>query len=447
MKRITKEDKATADSVVVKMLDEALSGDKSPQEVYNEIQTTASNKKVARIDDELCGDADEQPNIEVAPTYSSGETKSTEDMELERQAREEHARSVVNTNKTYFSNEQESKPISSSDCNKYFSDENISSIEKALNAFAERVAKRTKMEQEAFKKAAASEKRTWASDEITYAKNKYTDADGNVKEYKLAVKKMDIDEMIGRSVKSPEEAIERLKQYITYCIRNQYGGFNRIKTIVVSGETLIMNGVAFIPCVDAKYVRDKNIFPLDSIDLIENGTIASFFDWTTIKKMSNLYSITIDSMEFYRAEIGSSLGLGNRIGVSSLFKINDSLDVLTIGSDTVTRDSLTKDESVPMKKNLAKHKRFFNFSDGYKLNIYNGTNGLQNYMFTNLKNYAYDKGNKGTMKYAGGVVVRTGLALAAGALNLGTHVVGAIWQFGKQLFTDATTDVTEEDMQ
>lgn len=440
MRCITNEDKALVDLKVDALLDNLLNSDMSSQEVYNEMQTNVSNSEVARSDDELVTNSTEQPIISVSPTYADGTQKSQEDMQFERQARIEHERSVHNTNRVYFGNEQESRVIPPSEYNQYFSNNGVDSID--VNEFNNRQSRLSGVEKSALRREAASNKQSYASDDVTYAKGRYMDSDGKAKDYKIVAQKIDVNEMIGKSVKSPEEAIERLKQYITYCINKQYGGFQHIKTIVVSGETLIINNIAFIPCVDAKYIKDKKIFPLDSIDLIENGTIASFFNWNTLKKMTSLYSVSFDSMEFYRCEVGSSLGLGNRIGVSSLFKINGSLDVLTIGKDTITRNSLNKEDSVPMKRNLATSKRFFNFSDGYKINIYAGTNGLQNYMFSNLKNYAYNRGNKGTIRYVGGVTIRAGLAAVSGVVNFGTHLVGAVIN----TFKDAMTDVSQDDL-
>ena len=48
-------------------------------------------------------------------------------------------------------------------------------------------------------------------------------------------------------------------------------------------------------------------------------------------------------------------------------------------------DELNTEKSVEIKKEVAKRKRFTNLMDGYKINICNGTQGLQNYTFNNLK--------------------------------------------------------------
>lgn len=426
MRCISSEDKAVADAKVDALLDGLLSSNASPQEVYSELQTTVTNKRIARSDDEFGSNQETIPDINVSPTFPDGSKKSQEEMSYERQAKFEHEQNVQNTNRFYFSNMKESEAVPPQDLCKYFSNDRRN---------------KTEYEVKALKQAALSQRQASASDKVAYTRNKYVSSDGTVKEYRLVTKDMDIKEMLKRKVSSPVEALERLEKYITYCIGREFG-FQNIKTIVVQGEVLILNGITFIPCIDTEYKNDKSIFPLDSIELIENGTIASFFNWTTLKKMTNLYSVCIDSMEFYRCEVGSSLGLGNRIGVSSLFKINKSLYSLTIGDNTVTRDSLDKEVSVPMKKNLATSKRFFNFSDGYKLNIYNGTNAIQSYMLSNLKSYAYNRGNKSTMQYVGGVAVRAGLAGVTGVLNLGVHLVGAV----AKSFVDVLTGNNQDDI-
>ena len=120
----------------------------------------------------------------------------------------------------------------------------------------------------------------------------------------------------------------------------------------------------------------------------------------------------------------------------------DSLEVLTLGSETVTREKLLTKESVPIKEKVNVSKRFWNFNDGYKLNICKGTNGLQDFTLNNLKNYATNRGNKGLFRYCLGTMARATLFAGAGVANLASHLAWGI----KNLLSTAMTPVSDEDL-
>lgn len=273
---------------------------------------------------------------------------------------------------------------------------------------------------------------------VRYSKDTCS-SQGETINYKVAMKRVEWGSAIKQNSKSPEESIEHLVSYLTNFIRDSYGGWGRITEIIVRDQHLIINRTCMRPVIDPKAIN-TDVFPLDAIDYLQEGAIAAFFDWSMLKHMKNLMCLDVDDMGFYEVNIGGRLKCGRRIGVSTLFNLCPSLDVLILAGDAVTRDSLNTEEATVVKKKLATHKRFNLFSDGFKLNIMQNTNSFAGWTFGNMKNYACNRGNKNIFIYCGGVVARAGMAGAAGVLNLGAHLVGGIFGTIKQAMTPVNPD-------
>lgn len=252
------------------------------------------------------------------------------------------------------------------------------------------------------------------------------ESQGKTFNYKIAQQAVDWGSFIEKTCNgSAEDAIEFLTAEVTRLVKRTYGGWNRITEIIVRDQHLIINRSSVQPILDPKTVNVSN-FPLDVVDYIRDGAVASFFDWRALKYMSNLRILDVDDMGFYEINIGGRLKCGRRIGVSTIFNYVKSLEVLILAGDEVTRDGLTSDEGVKVKKKLATHKRFTLFSDGFKLNVCQHTNDLSSWTMNNLKNYANNKGDKGLFRYCGGIIARGAVAGVSGILNIGTHLVGGI---------------------
>lgn len=235
--------------------------------------------------------------------------------------------------------------------------------------------------------------------------------------------------------------LENLSDAITFeVVKN----FPKVHSIAVSSGYLIINGCCFIP-----NIRDENAkFPLDTIEYVKSGCIAPLVNWRKLLKHSKrtCISLSMDSSEFYLTYVGDSLGLGRRIGVSSAFRILDNLDSFYLEGECITREKLESPESASVKKKLAIKKRNFKIMDGYKLDICKGTQGLQDFTFNNLKEYATNRGNKGFIRYTFGTMARFGFAAVGGVLNAGTHLIRGVWRGGKELVKSALTPVEDEDI-
>ena len=234
--------------------------------------------------------------------------------------------------------------------------------------------------------------------------------------------------------------LSNIKSLITMDLKNQLGGWNRVKTIYVYDSQLIINGICFMPVVKGV---DISSFPLDTADYIKNGAIAPFLDWKYLTRMNNLVELGFDDATFMITNVADDLGLGRRMGVTSLFKICDNLMVLNYGDTQVTRDDLKSPEkSKKAVEKLAVSRRKIDLLDGFHLNVYKGTDGFQDFTFNCLKNYATNRGNRGWLRFAGGTAFRAVGAAFGLALNLGVHLIGGV----KNLLSDATKPITDEDL-
>lgn len=290
--------------------------------------------------------------------------------------------------------------------------------------------------QEALKKAAFSESTAWAEEDMPEQPGEVK-LNGSTFRYRLGRRLVSWGEKLLNNPKAVEQNLDIVRQMVSEGICSYYGGWLKISDLVITGGQLIINGEMYVPVVEEGY---SSRLPLDVSDHLKGGCIAPLFDYGYLKKMSNLTIFVCDDCDFYEIHVGADLGLGRGIGVSSLFRICKHLTTLTLGRDTVTREGLYSRESVPMKKKLNIKKRFINNLDGYKLNVYAGTDRLQSYMFSNLCNYAVSRGNKGLIRFCCGTVVRAGMFAASGVLNAGVHVLGSAYKTAMQVFGEAGRD-------
>lgn len=289
---------------------------------------------------------------------------------------------------------------------------------------------------ESLKKAVSSQSTAWAEQEIP-GEAGVANINGRSFRYRLGKKLVGWGKNLLNDPEAVRQNLDIVRQMVSEGIENYYGGWSKISDLVITGGQLIINGEMYVPVIEEGY---SPRLPLDVSDHLKGGCIAPLFDYGYLKKMSNLTRFVCDDRDFYEIHVGADLGLGRGIGVSSLFRICRHLTTLTLGRDTVTRAGLYSRESVPIKKKLNITKRFINHMDGYKLNVFAGTNGLQSYMFSNLCNYAVNRGNKGLIRFCCGTMVRAGLAVTSGVLNLGVHVVGSACKTAAGVICEAVRD-------
>lgn len=234
----------------------------------------------------------------------------------------------------------------------------------------------------------------------------------------------------------------KLKKHITSDTLHQFGDWSRIRTIYIFNEQLIINGICYVPKLPSKDV-ERN-FPLDTVDYIKNGTIASLFDWSRLRKMTNLTEFHIDSCSFYVTYICDDLGWHK--DATALFKICSGLKILSVEGQLLGEGSETTESVAKHKKKVSLSQYFRMLPNGYKIDVCKGTQSFQGFAFNNLKTYATNRGDKNFFQYAIGTTARFGFAGVAGALNLGTHLVGGTFKAIKSALKDAVTPVDKADL-
>lgn len=438
---ITEEDKQRLVNNVVSLVQTKLATANSPQELVNAVEEDTYERSLIGDDDDYCDDDEEEDENLVkqeqeacSQYHTDGTKKSEQELSEEAMAGVELKRNkakIINFPGTT------GKPVTSEIIDNAFKEQKLfDDISKASLLEAER------QESQAFKELKSqAAKMKWTDIPTDYKSGCYTDKDGKSIQTKEVREPVDWGEVLSKTADSTDASIERLKSFITYNIRKKFGGWSRITSIVVRSEQLIINNTTYIPVIEKKYINSE-IFPVDTLDYIQNGCIAPFFNWEYLKNMANLQSLDIDDVNFYTSTVGADLKIGRRIGVATVFNVCKNLDVLTLGNETVTREQLLTKQSVPIKEKVNISKRFWNFTDGYKLDICKGTNGLQDFTLNNLKNYATSRGNKGLFRYCLGTMARATLFAGAGVANLASHLAWGV----KNLFSAATTPVTEEDL-
>ena len=235
--------------------------------------------------------------------------------------------------------------------------------------------------------------------------------------------------------------------------------YNRALAIITSNLVQNYPRVSNITISDGYIVIDNTVIrfninafalPAQIQSYIEDDRYGYFVDWGYLAKAykNSLATVNIDSMEYYVSNVGDTLGIGRRIGLSSLFNRFPNLLTVTIGNETIKADDLTKspEKAQAMQSKLGKQKRSMNIIGGYKLNVCAGTNWLQDWSTGNLKTYMTSRGDKGILRFTGGVIARGGIALIGTTVNAAAHVTKGVFTAIKETFKAATTPVTEADM-
>lgn len=274
---------------------------------------------------------------------------------------------------------------------------------------------------------------------VFYQKDSFS-LNGKSYNFKRMIMKPDwADEISAKFGENRFKNLNTLKEYITNSAISYFGSASRISSIAVFDYQLIINNVCYCPIIKPE---DANKLPFDVMDYIRNGSIAMLFDWDILRYMSSLRELAFDDMTFVTTTVADDIGVGRNFGTTSLFKICKSLDVLTIGSETVKRADLYDIKSKGMRDEVKKAKRFNGLFDGFHLNVYSGTSGFQNFTVNNLKNYATNRGDKGLFRYLFGTTFRAGLAATGVVMNAGAHLVGGI----TKLFKDAVKPLSDDEL-
>lgn len=245
-----------------------------------------------------------------------------------------------------------------------------------------------------------------------------------------------------------------LRRLITHYVIKQFGSTKKINSIYVKDLHLYVN--------DTLVLYQGNLFspnsikrvPKDVLPYFKNGMLAPFFDWGIFYKgihcggrPLNLRELYFDDAKYlsnyFAADISDLRECKKKEVVQSpysfmnpdmYFTLFKNLLSVTIQEETFNRkewDEIKNDEEnqkvQDLKGKMKREKRRLNLLDGYKLDVYAGTNGFQSFGISSFTNYVKNRGNKGFLRFALGSSMRFVFAGAGIITNLATHLIGGIY--------------------
>lgn len=422
--------------------------EQSFEDIRNEYETlyTRMATSVGEESDRLC---EQLLNMEAQYPELFNNNVVEDKKVTQKQVKVAHDVAKNEADRLYYETSQEKQPTTQKQINECFGIPN--NIEQLIIEQGMQAINNPPPEMQKAKERAANdpkkEIRYRASEKLYYSENT-TESNGEPLKYKVVGQATDWGRLISEEGGTPEYNLAKLRAFVTQSVRDYFGGFNRMKSIVVRGEMLIINGIAFSPRLDKQYLSDSKTFPLDTLDYIQGGRIAPLFHWKYLRSMKNLTLLDIDDTNFYLSDIASDIGVGRRAGLITIFKYVPSLEIFILGGEKVCLDDLENntESAKVVKKKISVFKHFKNFEDGYKFSLYNGTNSLQSYTVNNFKNYANNRGDKGWLRFTGGVLVRGTLAAVGLGVNGIAHLAGGVFNTLKDVWSSGTTPVDMNDV-
>lgn len=245
-----------------------------------------------------------------------------------------------------------------------------------------------------------------------------------------------------------------LRRLITHYVIKQFGSTKKINSIYVKDLHLYVN--------DTLVLYQGNLFspnsikrvPKDVLPYFKNGMLAPFFDWGIFYKgihcggrPLNLRELYFDDAKYlsnyFAADISDLRECKKKDVVQSPYSFMNPDMYFTLFKNllkvTIQEESFDRQEWEEIKNDnenqrvkdlkgrMKREKRRLNLLDGYKLDVYAGTNGFQSFGISSFTNYVKNRGNKGFLRFALGSSMRFVFAGAGIITNLATHLIGGIY--------------------
>lgn len=241
---------------------------------------------------------------------------------------------------------------------------------------------------------------------------------------------------------------DQVRTKLTEEIVNYFGGFNRIQKVYVNSLQLVINDVIYTPVLSDTILAR---LPFDSADYVKNGYLSPLFDWGYLTKMKNLSVLSVDDFDFAMQTIGADLGYGRDFKPLSLFNVCKNLSYLELGGEVITYPFNTEDEQTAeaihnVEEEAHRYGRFDAMYTQCYEKVGSTLGGVRGWTVNNLKTFANNRGNKGFFKYSFGLIGRTAMAGAAGAVEVGVKSAGYLLRGIGRTLKDAMTPVNVEDM-
>ena len=245
-----------------------------------------------------------------------------------------------------------------------------------------------------------------------------------------------------------------LRRLITHYVIKQFGSTKKINSIYVKDLHLYVNDTLLLYQGNLFSPNSIKRVPRDVLSYFKNGMLAPFFDWGIFYKgihcggrPLNLRELYFDDAKYlsnyFAADISDLRECKKKDVVQSpysfmnpdmYFTLFKNLLKVTIQEESFDRqewDEIKNDNEnqrvKDLKGRMKREKRRLNLLDGYKLDVYAGTNGFQSFGISSFTNYVKNRGNKGFLRFALGSSMRFVFAGAGIITNLATHLIGGIY--------------------
>lgn len=245
-----------------------------------------------------------------------------------------------------------------------------------------------------------------------------------------------------------------IRRLVTHYAIKQFGGTKRITSIYVKDLNLYINDTLLMYKGELFSESSKKKVPRDIEPYLRNGMLAPFFDWGIFYngincggRPTSLRYLSFDSTKYladYLAPDLASLNTCKRQDIvqspygfmnpTLYFGLFKNLLSVTIEGTDFTRQEWEEhkyddkySKTKKLKYGMKREKRRLNLLDGYKLDIYAGTNGFQKFGISSFTNYIHNRGNKGFVRFALGSASRFVLAGAGILTNFTSHLIGGIY--------------------
>lgn len=137
---------------------------------------------------------------------------------------------------------------------------------------------------------------------------------------------------------------------LTEMVEKLVGGFDRVTDLAVISDKLIINGVAFCPTVSSSFTDS---LPYDLKNGVAHGCFAWLFDFNSLRRMTRLCRLKVDTRDFVFSKIRVDLGILYDFTPKHLFKVCKDLQILDIAGCVTQAGDMDKHKDMFIRQSQA----------------------------------------------------------------------------------------------
>lgn len=137
---------------------------------------------------------------------------------------------------------------------------------------------------------------------------------------------------------------------LTEMVEKLVGGFDRVTDLAVISDKLIVNGVAFCPTVSPSFT---NSLPYDLKNGVSQGCFAWLFDFNSLRRMTRLCRLKVDTRDFVFSKIRVDLGIRYDFAPRHLFKVCKDLQILDIAGCVTQASDMDEHKDMFLRQSQA----------------------------------------------------------------------------------------------